>query len=120
MIQHTFECAVGNITSGMYRCSPAGGGLVEHGSSDVWAVDRRLSFHCRWQWELSFWNCRVRPAHMYTNTWCDEKFKEFKVIVHPKMKILSSFNISHPQVVPNLYEFLSSTEHRGRHFEECQ
>ncbi len=31
-----------------------------------------------------------------------------KGIVHPKMKILSSF--THPQVVPNLYE--------GRYFEE--
>ncbi len=32
-----------------------------------------------------------------------------KGIVHPKMKILSSF--THPQVVPNLYEFLCSAEH---------
>jgi len=30
------------------------------------------------------------------------------------MKILSSF----AQVVSNLYEFLSSTEHNGRYFEE--
>jgi len=34
----------------------------------------------------------------------------------PKMKILSSF--THPQVVANLYEFLSSAEHKGRYFEE--
>ncbi len=39
-----------------------------------------------------------------------------KGIVHPKMKILSSF--THPQVVPNLYEFLCSAEHKGRYFEE--
>jgi len=32
------------------------------------------------------------------------------------MKILSSF--THPQVVANLYEFLSSSEHKGRYFEE--
>ncbi len=31
---------------------------------------------------------------------------DLKVTVHPKINILSSF--SHPQVVPNLYEFLSS------------
>jgi len=34
------------------------------------------------------------------------------------MEILSSF--IHPQVVPNLYEFLSSAEHKRRYFEECQ
>jgi len=33
---------------------------------------------------------------------------------HPKLKILSSF--THPQVVANLYEFLSSAEHRGRYY----
>ncbi len=40
-----------------------------------------------------------------------------KGIVHPKMKILSSF--THPQVVPNLYECLCSAEHKGRYSEEC-
>jgi len=30
---------------------------------------------------------------------------------------MSSF--TRPQVVPNLYEFLSSTEHKRRYFEEC-
>ncbi len=39
-----------------------------------------------------------------------------KGIVHPKIKIMSSF--THPQVVPNLYEFLCSAEHKGRYFEE--
>ncbi len=38
-------------------------------------------------------------------------------IVHPKMKILSSFTL--PQVVPNLYECLCSAEHKGRYSEEC-
>jgi len=37
-------------------------------------------------------------------------------ILHQKMKILLSF--TRPHVVANLYEFLSSTEHKGRHFEE--
>jgi len=32
------------------------------------------------------------------------------------MKILSSF--THPQVVANLHEFLSSAEQKGRYFEE--
>jgi len=35
-----------------------------------------------------------------------------KGIVHLKMKILSSF--THPQVVLNLYAFLSSAEHKRR------
>ncbi len=37
-----------------------------------------------------------------------------KGIVHPKMKILSSF--THPQVVPNLYECLCSAGHKRRYF----
>jgi len=42
---------------------------------------------------------------------------DFKGILHPKMKILSTF--IYPQVVANLYEFLSSAEqHKGRYFEE--
>ncbi len=41
--------------------------------------------------------------------------KQLKGIVHPKMKILSSF--THPQVVPNLYECLCSAEHKGRYSE---
>ncbi len=43
--------------------------------------------------------------------------KLLKGIIHPKMKILSSF--THPQVVPNLYECLCSAEHKGRYSEEC-
>ncbi len=39
-----------------------------------------------------------------------------KGIVHPKMKIVSSF--THPQVGPNLYECLCSAEHKGRYSEE--
>jgi len=33
------------------------------------------------------------------------------------MQILSSF--TPPQVVSNLYKFLSSAEHKRRYFEEC-
>ncbi len=43
--------------------------------------------------------------------------RDFKGIVHPKMKILSSF--TPPQLVPNLYECLCSAEHKGRYSEEC-
>jgi len=39
-----------------------------------------------------------------------------KGILHPKRKILSSF--THPQVVANLYEFLSPAKHKGRYFVE--
>jgi len=49
----------------------------------------------------------VCEAGFYTV--CNEKTNSscyvVKGIVHPKMKILSSF--THPQVVPNLNEFLS-------------
>ncbi len=44
-------------------------------------------------------------------------FKSIKGIVHPKMKMMSSF--THPQVVPNLYECLCSAEHKGIYSEEC-
>jgi len=46
------------------------------------------------------------------------KFKAIRLkgILHPQMKLLSSF--THPQVVATLYEFLSSAEHKGRYFEE--
>ncbi len=48
---------------------------------------------------------------------CFHNFFSLKGIVHPKMKILSSF--THPQLVPNLYECLCSAEHKGRYSEEC-
>ncbi len=44
-------------------------------------------------------------------------FDFIKGIVHPKMKIISSF--THLRVVPNLYECLCSSEHKGRYSEEC-
>jgi len=42
-------------------------------------------------------------------------FEHLKGYSHPKRKILS---FTHPQIVANLYEFLSSAEHKGRYFEE--
>ncbi len=41
----------------------------------------------------------------------------FTGIVHPNIYILLSF--THPQVVPNLHECLSSAEHKRRYSEEC-
>ncbi len=55
--------------------------------------------------------------HSLGNLWPSVFFFFFKGIVHPKMKILSSF--THPQVVPNLYECLCSAEHKGRYSDEC-
>jgi len=34
------------------------------------------------------------------------------------MKILSSFNVTYPQVVANIYEFLYSAEHKEIYSEE--
>ncbi len=58
------------------------------------------------------------PVLLYTTyLGCvSQKHRTLKGIVHPKMKILSSF--THPQVIPNLYECVCS-EHKGRHSEEC-
>ncbi len=42
----------------------------------------------------------------------DTLISNFKGIVYPKMKILSSF--THPQVVPNLYEFISAVDNKRR------
>ncbi len=57
----------------------------------------------------------------YQISWTSQLFLllkyEVKGLVHPKMKMLSSF--THPQVVPNLYECLCSDEHKGRYSEEC-
>ncbi len=46
-----------------------------------------------------------------------KSLKQFKGMVQSNMKILSSF--IHLQVVPNLYEFPSSVQHKGRYFKEC-
>ncbi len=44
-------------------------------------------------------------------------FGSLRGIVQPKMTILSSF--THLPLVPNLYEFLFSSEHKRRYLEEC-
>ncbi len=59
---------------------------------------------------LYFYSWKVSYLDVY-------KHKGLKGIVHPKMKMLSSF--THPQVVPNLYECVCSAEHKGRYSEEC-
>ncbi len=46
----------------------------------------------------------------------EKKSNLLKGIVHPKMKVLSSF--TQPKLVPNLYKCLCSAEHKGRYFEE--
>ncbi len=48
----------------------------------------------------------LRDSRGNADLYFEPCFQNFKGIVHPKIKILSSF--THPQVVPNLYEFLSS------------
>jgi len=45
------------------------------------------------------------------------RINQVKGFVHPKMKILSVF--THPHVVPNIYVFICSAEHKGRYLEEC-
>ncbi len=57
-----------------------------------------------------YWTCSWNIS--YYQCW-----KPLKGIVHPKTTIILSF--THPQVVPNLFEFLSFAEHKRRYFEEC-
>jgi len=58
----------------------------------------------------------VKVMHYYSICKHQMLSCHFKGILHPNMKILSSF--THPQVVANLYELLSSAEHKGRYFKE--
>ncbi len=71
-----------------------------------------------------FWFLSLCPRQKNKNTENNKLYTthglnldKLKGIVHPKMKIVSSF--PHPQVVPNLYECLCSAEHKGRYSEEC-
>ncbi len=50
----------------------------------------------------------------FRNTLVQRPILTIKGIVSPKMKILSSFT----QVVPTLYEYFFSDEHKIRYFEE--
>ncbi len=64
------------------------------------------------------WTFSLEEALLWImDLYCGQK-RQLKGIVHPKMKILSSF--THPQVVPNLYECLCSAEHKWRYSEECR
>ncbi len=67
------------------------------------------------------WFRTQKRTHAYSKTvlfpiWVYVYALFFKGIVHPKMKIMSSF--THP-VVSNLYECVCSAEHKGRYSEEC-
>jgi len=53
---------------------------------------------------------------MYVNKNEKKKQLNIKGLVHPKMKFLSVF--THPHVVPKLYVFICSAEHKGRYLEE--
>ncbi len=53
-------------------------------------------------------------GHSAEDVFAVENIKE---IVHPKMKILSSF--THPQTVSDLLNIFSSAEYKRIYFEEC-
>ncbi len=57
------------------------------------------------------YNRRTEASQLHNLWWV------FKETVHLEMEILSSF--SHHLVLPNLYELLSSAEHKRGYFEEC-
>jgi len=66
----------------------------------------------------------IQSYYSYSTVQSEFIMIDFKGIVHPKMKILSLF--TDPQVVPNLYVFICSAEHKGRrigsiwkYLEEC-
>ncbi len=82
------------------------------------------SQYCLWCWvgrvQGGFsWSPRSSP--LFWACWApgclDCTRQLFKGIVHPKIKILSSF--THPQVVPKVYTCLCSAEHKGGYSEEC-
>ncbi len=67
---------------------------------------------------LALYICRFLYYILHKNVLYLSNLKNviLKGVIHSKMKILLSF--THPQVVPNLYEFLCFAEHKGRYFEE--
>ncbi len=75
------------------------------------------ALHYRNKLNFTVLNCNNISHYFFYCIFFNQKSAAFKGIVHPKMKILSSF--THPQVVPNLYECLCSAEHKGRYSEEC-
>ncbi len=76
-----------------------------------------ITFDCNPMWILLKWLGRNILLVTFYKNFVGKTQLQLKGIVHPKMKILSSF--THPQVVPNLYECLCSAEHKGRYSEEC-
>ncbi len=81
-------------------------------------INDRLNIYCNLLQILNSSLCFLwNNDYIYKVHFTDRLRELIKGIVHPKMKILSSF--THPQVVPNLYECLCSAEHKGRYSEEC-
>ncbi len=64
------------------------------------------------------WCCFIGYRQNIWSTICfvTKQNRGIRGIVLPKMKILSSF--THPQVVPNQYEFICSAKHKRRYFEK--
>jgi len=58
-----------------------------------------------------------KDAWINVQSWLDSQIL-LKGKVHPKMKFVLSF--THPHLVPNLYELLSSAEHKQKYSGECQ
>ncbi len=82
-------------------------------NTDIPSVNCSWGHHLR-HWLLNHSSTGTKPFACL-NVSCSTI--DLKGIVHPKIKILSSF--THPQVVPNLYECVCSAEHKGRYSEEC-
>ncbi len=79
-------------------------------SSGQWKWSHKVKIYMSAQtWQAQVWSNREEPHHVGPR-WV------VKGIVHPKMKMLSSF--THPHVAPNLYEFLFYVKHERRYFEE--
>ncbi len=96
--------------------------IIKKGISQTHSVHRfNILIHSN-TWSLFKWiakKFKFCKTHMtFFLSWNSNRdiVHQFKGIVHPKMKILSSF--THP-VFPNLYECLCSAEHKGRYSEEC-
>ncbi len=77
---------------------------------------------------LSFWRRPYTAEDPIVSKWCNAQFLfpwrnklglregAFSIFIHTKMKILSSFTPIH--VVPTLYDFCSSVEHKIIYFEK--
>ncbi len=74
----------------------------------IWAVARWLhidsSHNSHPQVSMIFQSLEMTKLFCSVQVYEDRTNQNLKGILHPKMKILSSF--THPQVIPNLYEFI--------------